>query len=400
MLTIIHILADANLSGVPSHVLALVKGLDQFNFRSQVICPSGPLIGELKKNKVRYRIFLVKSKFDILAISRLKGLLDNLTDILPKSKVIPRKRISWTFKSRDEALLTKTKRNDDTPVLKPERVIIHCHGVRAGLIGRLAARNFGYPIIYTEHSWTNDYHLPNRLNEFIQKKALAYLDRLTARTIGVSQAVVDWLIKEQVSDNNKTIKIYNGLALPKPSPSLSDSYTIGSVGSLTWQKNYGSLIEVFAKIQAELADARLEIVGQGPLREKLELRIQNLGLTNQVTLLGGLSQEELAQKYKKWAIYIQPSVNEAFGLALAEAVAAGLPALGSQVGSLPELIKTANGLFDLDNQDKTAKKIINLLKNKQKRHQLWAVEYENIKQFTIERMVAEHEKLYRAVISD
>lgn len=364
MLTIIHILADANLSGVPSHVLALVKGLDRLNFQSQVICPSGPLIGELKKNKVKYRIFSVKSKFDILAIDRLKELLLDLTDTLPKNSVI-----------------------------------IHCHGVRAGLIGRLAAKYLSLPIVYTEHSWTKDYHLPNKVNQFIQKKALAYLDRLTARTIGVSQAVVDWLLKEKISDKNKVKKIYNGVELPKQTLPLADSYTIGSVGSLTWQKNYGWLIEVFAKIQAELPVARLEIVGEGPLCGNLELRIQNLGLTNQVTLLGGLSQEQLAESYKKWSLYVQPSVNEAFGLALAEAVAAGLPALGSRVGSIPEIIGIENGLFDLDNQDKTAKKIINLLKNKQKRHQLWVAEYENIKQFSLEKMIREHEKLYRELTS-
>lgn len=356
MITIIHILGDANLSGAPSHVLSLLVGLDSKQFRQTVICPPGPLTDRLAEFKVEYRIVLMPSKFSLTAIAKIGQAISDL--------------------SRD-------------------RTIVHVHGVRAGLLGRLATRSLPYPVIYTEHSWTKDYHLPNKMNAMAQLAVLRYLDRLTAKTIGVSQAVVDFLVTQRVTRPEKVIRIYNGIDTPADRITPSDSPTIGSVGSLTWQKNYQFIIGLMPSILKELPEARLEIIGQGLEKKNLESRIQNLGIAGSVTLKGPMSHKLLAERYKHWALYIQPSVNEAFGLAVAEAIAHGLPALGANVGSLPEIIGTKNGLFDLNHKEKTVKQIVDLLKDGKKRQTLWQEEFATVRRFTKEAMVKAHEQLYK-----
>ncbi len=364
MTGIIHILSDMTLTGAPAVVLSLVKGLDKKEFSSIVIGPPGPMVQEFEDQKISVYPLVYGSKFSFAVIGQLH------------------KQIKQAVQQ-----------------LKADKVIIHCHGPRAGLFGRLAARSFPYPVIYTEHTWTKDYHLPNPINSWAQVTILRYLDRYATKTVGVSQAVTDWLIGNKISRFDKTILIYNGIELPAQPQPLNDGLVLGSVGSLSWQKNYGWLIQVMNRVVELLPDAQLEIVGSGSdkMTRQLQGQIDELNLSEHVRLLGSLSKEQLSDRYGQWALYIQPSTNESFGLAAAEAVAAGLPAIASNVGSLSEILGTKNALFDLNNQEEAANKIIELLKNNKKRAELRDSELAHIQRFSIEKMIAGYQDLYQQV---
>ena len=360
MIYILHILGDANVSGAPIHVLTLAKQLDKKRFRSLVICPNGPISDELTWANVPYQLIPMANKFDIRAYFAIKK------------------------------IIREQKRKD-----KASKVIIHCHGVRAGFLGRLAAKHFPYPIIYTEHLWTSDYHLPHKLNETIQLAFLRWLDRYTTMTIGVSHAVSNFLVSAGIVPKNKIATIHNAVPAtdkatfaPGTQPAI-----IGSVGSLTWQKNYSYLIELLPLIQREVPDIRLEIVGKGPQDLVLKSLITEKQLADRVTFMH-VPHEDLAQEERRWTLYVQPSVNESFGLAMAEAVANGLPVLATRLAATTEVLGTEEALFDLADKEKTAKKIVELLKNKQKRETLFRAELSHVKQFTPKKMIGAHEALY------
>jgi glycosyltransferase involved in cell wall biosynthesis len=106
------------------------------------------------------------------------------------------------------------------------------------------------------------------------------------------------------------------------------------VGRLTYYKGHRYLLEALGLLKTQgLTDINLSIVGSGELKSSLEQQIERLGLTAQVTLLGKLSDEALAQQFNSSDCFCLPSTErtEAFGVVLMEAAAHGLPAMVSDV---------------------------------------------------------------------
>jgi len=101
------------------------------------------------------------------------------------------------------------------------------------------------------------------------------------------------------------------------------------------------LLEAWSKIDAHAAShMRLMIAGQGPLLPELQRRIAELGLSEQVTMLGYLSDQNLAAFYQACDLTVVPSRQlEGFGLVVLESLAAGTPVLASDVGGLAETLE-------------------------------------------------------------
>lgn len=99
-----------------------------------------------------------------------------------------------------------------------------------------------------------------------------------------------------------------------------------TVGRLTEQKDHDTLVRAFAEIAPVAPDWNLRIVGDGELRTSLTGLVQSLGLSERVELPGSIA--EIAGEYLRAQLYVTPSRYESFGLATAEALAYGLPAVG------------------------------------------------------------------------
>ena len=99
-----------------------------------------------------------------------------------------------------------------------------------------------------------------------------------------------------------------------------------SVGRLTEQKDYPTLIDAFALIADRVPDWDLRIVGEGECRNDLQERIVKAGLQERISLPG--TTAEIWAEYANAQLFVLPSLYESQGLALAEALACGLPALG------------------------------------------------------------------------
>lgn len=111
----------------------------------------------------------------------------------------------------------------------------------------------------------------------------------------------------------------------------------GAAGRLVAVKGYDCLLRAFAAVVAEAPTARLEICGDGPLRAELESQARRLGCRNAVTFLGW--RRDYPAPAGGWDVFVQPSLEEGFGVALLEAMAQGLPAVASDVGGIPELVE-------------------------------------------------------------
>lgn len=100
-------------------------------------------------------------------------------------------------------------------------------------------------------------------------------------------------------------------------------------------KRIGDVVDIFAKV-ADKVPAKLLLVGEGPELSKTQCMIKNMGLEDRVHFLG--KQEDVAQVISLADVLLLPSEKESFGLVALEAMACGVPTIGSNAGGIPELV--------------------------------------------------------------
>ncbi len=123
-----------------------------------------------------------------------------------------------------------------------------------------------------------------------------------------------------------------------------ETTTILHVGRLVELKGARYLIRAFADVIGRIRDAQLVIIGDGPLRRPLQRLTRSLGLENSVRFLGARPHSEVLAWMRKASMLVLPSIRtatgrtEGLGMVLLEAAAIGVPAIGSRVGGIPEVV--------------------------------------------------------------
>jgi glycosyltransferase involved in cell wall biosynthesis len=116
------------------------------------------------------------------------------------------------------------------------------------------------------------------------------------------------------------------------------------VARLVERKGLGDLIRAFALL--ERGRYELEIVGGGSEDRVLRNLVARLGLWHEVRFVGVLDRPAVAERYRQADLFTLPSSAEAFGNVFAEALASGLPIVGSTTGGIPDLVEHGtNGLL-------------------------------------------------------
>lgn len=362
---VVEIIADAGETGGPAHLLLLIKGLKKLGFEIIVISPTGPLVKKLKRLGIAHRAVRMKSPYDRSSYHKIRQMIKEINPAL-----------------------------------------VHCHGVRGGWLGRLATRKIkGLPVIYTEHSYNTDYHIDNPLWERVQVRGLRLMNRHTTTTIAVSQSVKKCLVKRKIAKPEQIKVIYNGVdprfgkVIPYQKPK-GVPIAFGSVGSFHPRKGFEYLIRALGllKNQKSLPWA-CQIIGSGPTKKKLEKLIKKFKLENQVRIRENLPN--VLDAYRHFGFYIQSSLDEAFGMAVAEAMLVGLPAIVSRAGALPELVKDQEtGLVvspkDPENLCQAIKTLV--LDEKLRKQMGEAAKKRALRLFTADRMVKETAKLYKRIV--
>jgi glycosyltransferase involved in cell wall biosynthesis len=115
------------------------------------------------------------------------------------------------------------------------------------------------------------------------------------------------------------------------------------VARLVERKGIADLIQAIASL--ERGRFELEIVGSGPDEQKLRELARILGVSNEVVFAGSVDRADIAGRYRDADIFTLASWEEAFGNVFAEALASGLPIVGSSVGGIPELVEHGKNGF-------------------------------------------------------
>jgi glycosyltransferase involved in cell wall biosynthesis len=130
--------------------------------------------------------------------------------------------------------------------------------------------------------------------------------------------------------------------------------------SFTQRKNHAVLVDAFALIQHQ-TDWNLRLIGlNGPTLAAVQLQIEKLGLGNRITCLVDQSRQEMIDCVTGAAGFVYPSLNEGFGIPLAEALAAGLPMAVSNISVFRELTEDLPVYFHPNNADEMAAAMISI----------------------------------------
>lgn len=154
---------------------------------------------------------------------------------------------------------------------------------------------------------------------------------------------------------------------------LSDNDKIViTISRLTPKNGLSGLIKATALAKTEIPGLKLVIIGSGPLETELKYLANNLKIKNDILFLGAKEYEDIPSFLKSAGIFVRPSLSEGFGTAFIEAMAAGLPVIGSRAGGIPDFLKDGKtGLFcEADTPRDIADKIIFLFNNRELREKL------------------------------
>jgi len=114
-----------------------------------------------------------------------------------------------------------------------------------------------------------------------------------------------------------------------------------TVSRLTAQesmKGVDHTIRAFAEIGRKHPDARYRIVGEGSDKPRLQELARSLGIGERVIFEEGLSDDELARRYRDCSLFVMPSGQEGFGIVFLEAMRFGKPCIGGDAGGTPDVI--------------------------------------------------------------
>src|SRR6266480_5281576 len=146
----------------------------------------------------------------------------------------------------------------------------------------------------------------------------------------------------------KICRVYNGIDLelfPNPLPSTPNTMPrILSVGRLVAFKGFEHLIDACAELARQGLDFTCEIIGDGPLRDDLQTKIDMLNLSPRVSLLGSLSQEAVLEKLQAADIFALASVmdrqgaSDIFPTVIIEAMAAARPVVSTRLAGISESV--------------------------------------------------------------
>lgn len=302
--------------GIGNHAYNLAKGLQANGFQVKLVCDKRSKSGEEESE------FDENLSFEVVRIPRKKIILFSYL-----------KRISTAF--------SLTKKAD----------IILCSGKFSLWLGAFLSFFFRRKFIAVIHG--SEVNLPNRVLRKFTDCSLQRYDTIIA---------VSNYTKASVSHLNlKNIEVVpNGFDIAIPSPPRNKKEPVPvlmTVGNVTQRKGQHNVINALPGILKQYPDLKYHIVGIPTEKDKLERLALHLGVENAVVFFGKVSEEEKIELLQQADVFVMLSETthagdvEGFGIAILEANALGIPAIGSLGCGIEDAIKDGISGKLINNKD-------------------------------------------------
>ncbi|HER43000.1 MAG TPA: glycosyltransferase [Candidatus Eisenbacteria bacterium] len=312
-------------------------------------------------------------------------------------------------------LMRKRHRGDPAAAWRIARLIdrekadlIHLHnapGAFWGTLASLCARR-RTPIVRTEHRpW-----LPRELPA-LYRSLHSNLAGRAARIICVSDYVRSSHGERFPGLSERMVTVPNGVRidafrdLPGRRESRArfklppDTPIVGTIGRLVPVKNHRLLIDAFARVHAEMPEAHLAILGDGPLGASLAAHAADLRLSNDISFVTSSPSAEVFLRCLD--VFALSSDSEGMPLTLLEAMAAGVPVAATDVGGIPEVIENGRDglLAPPSSPEPLARAISSLLSHSAEAGEMAQRAREKVERlYSAERTVRETERIYTELL--
>ncbi len=326
-----------------------------------VIVTNDLVVGGVQKLIVDQATLLDRNIFDlsVVSLSQFPGKTD-FYDLIPKDIPIYKLNFKRFFDLKQWKNLIVIIRDEKPDIVKSSLFF-------SNIIVLSLKPFFGYKVVSAEHN--TDLRRPwhvRALNRFFSM--------FSYTIVADSNGVVDIISKTEDIPKKKFTVIYNGVELgpiknaienygPQKEEvrgeiglSLNDKVFL-NVARLSVQKNHRLMIDAFSRVANENPNAKLVIIGDGPLRGDIEDQIKSLGLSKSVILLG--ERKDIYRFYAVSDFFLLTSVREGFCISAMNGLAFGLPLISTRVAGVSEYLQDGrNGLF-IPNDPSGAGEIIN-----------------------------------------
>ncbi len=281
--------------------------------------------------------------------------------------------------------------------------VVHVHGAGPNAVYVAALRRLiRAPIVFSAHGeLRNDAHSSLERSRPL-RWALQTLLRDAAAVTTPSRVVLEEL-REQLELLAPVTVLPNAVDLSEFETARRrddrvDPY-IFSAGRLVHQKGVDLVLRAYAQARQSLGGRRLVVAGDGPERAALTRLAAELGLDGDVSFAGAVGRERLAELMCGADAFAFPSRQEAFGIALLEAMAAGTPAVAARVGGIPEFARDGDNalLVGPEDADGLAAALVRLTGDPELRERLVAGGRAQAEQLSWSRVVPLYEEIYQRV---
>jgi len=269
-------------------------------------------------------------------------------------RTVQLERLSETIAPKDDWVTLRQL----VRLMKRERfTVVHTHMAKAGVLGRLAARWCGVPVVvHTFHAFAFHDHM-----SAVRRRVYIWMERsvrrLAHRYVAVSPRVAREAVETRIVPPGAIVTVPSGVELdtvpsradPRVRRELgihADAPLIGTVGRIVTQKAPLDFVRMCDLIRRQRPDARFVWVGDGNEAEGMEpetrAEAQRLG----VDVLFTGYRNDAPRLAASFDVFVIPSIYEGLGRALTEALAAGRPVVATAVNGVPDLVEPgATGLL-------------------------------------------------------
>jgi glycosyltransferase involved in cell wall biosynthesis len=292
----------------------------------------------------------------------------------------------------------------DAWIARVQPDVVHTHLALAGVVGRSLARRHRVPrIMTTLHNLSDWEERHSSLLRLLDRRTMAWADVVIAVSDAVRRAAQQRLptlesrivtvpngvrIEALAGVANERAAARSRLGLPQ------DAFVVGSVARLDARKGLDTLLEAAGRIASALPSLHVLIVGRGHERARLEALAKHVGLGGRAHLPS--SPPAVRDALATMDVFAAPSRTEGLGLAVIEALAAGVPVLAAHVGGLPEVVLDGicGRLLPPNTPEVWAQAIVSAAADPDQRRQWAAGAAKRARQFDLRDSVRAIEHLY------
>jgi glycosyltransferase involved in cell wall biosynthesis len=291
--------------------------------------------------------------------------------------------------------------------------IIHCHLGISSYLGLRAARPLGVPAVVTRHFIADRYTTTlNPLKRIAYKKVYQWMNSRFAKIICVSGAVRDAVVERENAPPGKCVVIHNGVCLEEMAAGAAAAgarpeqlrdlppgrKVILTVSRLAKEKGLYTLLDAAMIVSRAKLDIEVVIAGEGKLRKRLKEHAFDIGLGGRLKMPGFV--DNIRELLAAADVFVLPALNEPFGIAVIEAMAAGRPIIASASGGPLEIITDGKSglLAPPRDAEQMAVAMFKVLRNPDTAAELSRGALEEVRRFDEKLIARQVEEVYREAL--